>query len=126
MDIRISSYVRHNKQHKCIIAKFTGVLNDNTLQTCAEEIQKLSAERSCKRLLLDIREAKIQKNVLEFYRLPKKLYDLGISKGWKRAILVPSEQARDIFETEYIGRGLKVQICSNERAAGELLGMFVE
>ena len=82
---------------------------------------KISTEHNCKRLLLDIRAAKIQDNLLEYYRLPKKLYNLGIGKGWKRAVLVHSESGKDIFETEYVARGLKVQICSIEKRAGEWL-----
>ena len=37
-------------------------------------------------------------------------------------VLVPKNQGKDIFETEYIARGLKVQICSDERRAEEWLG----
>ena len=109
-------------QKKCIITKFIGVLSDEIVRQSAEEIRKISAEHNNKRLLLDIREAKIQNNVMDYYRLPKKLYTYGIAKGWKRAVLVQKNQDKGIFETEYVARGLKVQICSDEERAVEWLG----
>ena len=109
--------VHYDQQHGYITAKFTGTLDGNTAQQCTNEIKKLSAEHHCKHLLIDVRDMKVD-SVMDYYDLLRTFSDLGIDIAWRRVVLISKNQdGPDVFDTEQIGRGNSVKVCSDPKIA---------
>jgi len=57
-------------------------------------------------------------SVLDYYNVARTLSDLGIGKGWKRAVLIPKRPGDpDIFETESAGKGNTIKVSSDPEVA---------
>jgi len=45
--------VHYDQQNECIIYKFAGTLDENTIKQYADDIKKFSEQYHCKHLLID-------------------------------------------------------------------------
>jgi hypothetical protein len=103
--------VQYDPENDIIITSMTGEIDSEVIEAFSGEAIKLLSEHNCKRVLNDMRGAKLDFSTIDIYRIPKILDEARFPKSWKRAILV-SDELEDyaFFETTSVNRGHRVKI----------------
>ena len=84
--------VSYDQANECVIASFTGTLDAKTAQVYAEEIAGTASKHDSKRVLNDMRQAKVDLSTSEIFRLREMLDTVGVDLSWKRAIVAASNE----------------------------------
>ena len=95
----------------------------STLKDLAEDVAKAIEQHGCKRILNDMRLAKLTKGIIDIYNMPKTASTSGIDTRCKRALVV-SEQSSDFhfLETVFLNQGHNVKMFTDiEEAMNWLL-----
>lgn len=109
----MSIQVEYDNVNECVIGRFEGDLNINSIDDYRKEIEKVAKQKCCFKFLNDLRGANIKFSIIDFYDTPKKTLDSTFDRRWKRAVLlkpnsVPNKD-RNFFETVNINRGIRVK-----------------
>jgi len=114
--------VIYNQEYNCLIGKFVGDLNMESVKEYAKEISKMAKIHDCKRFVNDLREATILLSLANFFDAPSIVSIDVFDRSWKRAIIVKEKLDKlDFFETTSINQGFNVKIFHNMNEALEWL-----
>jgi hypothetical protein len=104
--------VNYDQEHDYLVASYEGVLNFEMMKECVREIVKKAQENNCKRLLNDLRKAKITDDTIAIFKTPEAMEIEGIDRTWKRAVVVDEQYWGEFrfFETVSVNRGHQVKL----------------
>jgi hypothetical protein len=104
--------VDYDQENDYLIASYEGVLNFETMKEYMREIVKKGQECNCKRLLNDLRKARIGKDTMTIFNTPEAMEKEGIDLGWIRAVVVDKQHKEDFrfYETVAMNRGHQVRL----------------
>ena len=114
--------VIYNQEYNCLIGKYVGDLNIESVKKYAKEISKMARIHDCKRFINDLREATILLSVANFYDAPSIVSIDEFDRTWKRAIITNQNFDKlNFFETTSINQGFDVKIFQDINEALEWL-----
>ncbi len=99
--------VDYDQENDYLIASDEGVLNFETMKKYVREIVNKAQECNCKRLLNDLRKARIGKDTMTIFSTPEAMEIEGIDQSWQRAVVVDEQNKGDFrfYETVAVNRG---------------------
>lgn len=114
--------VRYDEGNDCLICRYSGRLDRDSLQPYADKILRAAAEHACRRLLNDLREADVDLSTVDVFHLPGVPEAAGLGHSWKRAV-VADEQLEDLrlYKTVAQNRGYRVRTFGDVDEAMEWL-----
>ena len=108
--------IHYDKENDCLIGKFTGALDKETVRKYGENAAKLSLKHICKQLISDISGVQIELSTIELFELPSLMELAGIDRTWKRVVLIGSDESGadpHFFENVALNRGYNVKVCTD-------------
>ena len=104
--------VDYDQENDYLIASYEGVLNFETMKEYVREIVNKAQECNCKRLLNDLRKARIGKDTMTIFSTPEAMEIEGIDQSWQRAVVVDEQNKQDFrfYETVAVNRGHRIKL----------------
>ncbi len=88
-----------------------GDIDMEMLKEFGKELKTQQSEHDCKRMLNDLRKAKIKLSTVQIYDLPKFIESMGIDPSTKRAVIVSQDlENLQFFETVSYNVGHLVKV----------------
>jgi hypothetical protein len=89
--------VRYDPESDCVFASIEGEIDLQTAKEFGEAVVEQTAAHNCRRLLNDLRKAKVKLSTLEIYDLPALIEKVGLDRRCKRALVVSRDFEDYIF-----------------------------
>jgi len=103
--------VDYDKETDCIYVSVEGELNLSLFDSMAEDVARCLSECGCRRVLNDLRGARLMGSVVDIYFMPEHAMKVGITRAVKRALVISGTFSRFHFlETVFINQGNIVQL----------------
>lgn len=106
--------VQYDSKNDCVFASVEGDVEMEALEQFAEEVVKQASEHNCRRLVNDLRKAKVKLSTLELYDLPHFIENAGLDRLCKRALIVSRDfDDYRFFENISLRRGHLVEVFAD-------------
>ncbi len=106
--------VTYDKETDCIFVTVEGNLNLSLLDRMAAEVSRYIDEYGCRRILNDLRHAKLVEPTIDIYSMPNHALKAGVTRSAQRALVVNGTFSEFRFlETVFINRGNIVRLFNN-------------
>lgn len=100
--------VMYDVDTDCVVTSVAGELNKEVVLEFFTEVGRVAAEHRCKRVLSDLRKAKIVASTADIYLMAKMLGEKKIDKSFKRAIVISrDEEDYTFWETVCFNQGFQ-------------------
>jgi len=114
--------ITYDKDHNCLMGKFIGELNAESVKIYMKEIEMMAKSHDCKRFINDLREANILLSISDFYKAPARMATGAFDRSWRRAIVVKQKLDKlDFFETTSANQGFQAKVFEDMDEALEWL-----
>ena len=106
--------IHYEKEQDYISVTVEGKFDLSTLKELAAEVAKCIEQYGCKRILNDMRLAKMTRGTIDIYNMPPTASSAGVEKRCKRALVV-SEESSDFhfLETVFLNQGHNVKMFTD-------------
>ncbi len=88
----MSFSVTYDLSLDCILTTMDGSLDQKQVSAFFEQVGRTAAEHSCKRVLSDLRNARIVAPLADIYEMASAIEKKGILTSFKRAIVISKDQ----------------------------------
>lgn len=114
----MSYKINYNKEEEYIAVTVEGKFALSNLKELAADLAGFIEQYGCSRILNDMRQARLTKDTVDIYNMPKSASQAGIGPRFKRALVV-SEISSDFhfLETVFINQGHIVKMFTDIDAA---------
>ena len=108
--------VKYDQNFDCIMARIEGEIIKDELKNMAADIFKLSKKHNCKRMLNDLRNAKLTLlSTADLYEVPRLLSEWGLTSDFERVIFVNKDlMDYRFYETASKNIGQNLRVFTNE------------
>ena len=98
--MKVKYTVSYDNKDNCIIGRFSGEFNKESMKEYLKEIVKLTKINNCNRFINDLSRAHINVSIIDLYSIPEKVNVNGFDHKWKRAVIVKEiDEDLGFFET---------------------------
>ena len=110
----MSYTINYDQGTETIMVAVHGELDLQLLQRLATDVAAAIKRHDCKRILNDLRNARLTQKSFDIYQMPEEAKKLGIGHSHKRALVV-EDRATDFhfLETVFVNRGYEVKMFTN-------------
>jgi len=106
--------VEYDEKTNCIYVSVDGELNLSLFDSMAAEVARCLSECGCRRILNDLRKARLTKSVADVYSMPERAMKVGITRAVKRALVISGAISKFHFlETVFINQGNIVRLFNS-------------
>lgn len=109
----------YDGEHGCVVITCVGQFDAAETSVFYERLADVMAEYACTRCLCDVRAAQVNLDPVTTVVGADKYLNLGLSRSWKRAMLVnqPMPRQAAFWETAMLNRGHLVKVLTDRDAA---------
>lgn len=113
--IEIMPYsVEYDKKTDCIYVSVEGEFNLSSFNSMAADVAQCLSECGCRRILNDLRHARLMGSIVDIYSMPERAMKVGITRAVKRALVISGTFSRFHFlETVFINQGNIVRLFNS-------------
>ena len=110
----MSYKINYHKDQGYIAVTVEGEFTSSILKELAAEVAMFTDRYNCRRVLNDMRHARLTKDTLDIYNMPKIARQAGVGPPFKRALVV-SELSPDFhfLETVFLNQGHVVKLFTD-------------
>ncbi|MBN2104215.1 hypothetical protein JW835_09270 [bacterium] len=104
----------YDKTRKCLVGVYKGMYSEEILTVCAAKTRSAIMRHPCNRFVMDMRQADMIPERLDFKKWYKVFYEAGLDTSWKKVILLSNDNYKEIKENQ------KVRDCQDMDVFGDI------
>ena len=110
----MSYRIDYNEEQDYIAVTVEGKFTLSTLKELSTAVATFTERYNCRRILNDMRHARLTEGTLDIYNMPKIAREAGVAPPFKRAILISEFSANFHFlETVFLNQGHIVKLFTD-------------